>query len=118
MKRLGIVGVVTALVTMLTFTAAVADTPPGLLDRGFPVVCDGEETVAFGGNGRSAWIDGELYQAVLFEVTFTPFGEDPMTFVKQYGNGPKGDTIDCSAAGADQFGTFEFNVVAVKVPRK
>lgn len=75
--------------------------PPGLQAK-VPEVftCDGQETVVFGGNGRSGWVGDTLYVArsIHFEGTFTPADGSPsQTFVfdKTFGRGPAGETVNC-----------------------
>jgi hypothetical protein len=127
MRRLGVVGVVVALAMTLLAGSAVADppsgfTPPGL--TGDPYVCDGFESMVFGGNGRSGWLNGDLYQAVSAEGSFyfEPWEGEPESgeYYKTWGKGPAGDTVECtqSGSGEDAEGYFEWEVTvtAVKVP--
>jgi hypothetical protein len=95
--------------------------PPGLADSGEAYSCG----VVYGGSGRMGIVDGELYQAVSAEgsYTFTPTGGAPITdsFEQTWGQGPQGtDTMTCtqSGSGSDADGTwaFEVTVVAVRVP--
>jgi hypothetical protein len=131
MKRLFVAGVITVAAAAVSGTVAAAppgldgDPPPGLLNKGDTYLCDETESVVFGGNGRSGWLDGTMYQAVeaLGSWTFTPVGGDPIgeSWEKTWGKGPKsGEVVHCtqSDSGSDAEGewSYESTVTAVKVP--
>lgn len=131
MNRLLVAGLLTASVAAVSGSVAAAPPgldggpPPGLSDSGDVYLCDGAESVVFGGNGRTGWLGGSMYQAVKAEgsSTFTPVGGDPIeeSFSRTWGKGPKsGEVVHCSQSGSgvdpDGEWSFEITITAVKVP--
>lgn len=80
--------------------------PPGLeLDD--VLVCDGVETNIHAGEGRSGWYNGEKWTLVSVQTDF----EGETVFEKQYGGGPRGETVECTGS----FGPYELVLVLVAV---
>lgn len=121
MKRLGVVGVVVALAMTLSVGSAIAGPgsgdwhPPGL--TGNTYLCDGQESVVFGGAGRSGWLNGSLYQPTMFHFEVYFAGELVDEYHKTFGKGPQSDsTVECTATFEEDGLIGYFTVTAVKVP--
>lgn len=82
--------------------------PPGLQPADLVYECDGGLTATVSsGNGRSGWINGEKWALVSIDVTY----DGDSVYSKEYGNGPSGDTMSCSATD----GLFEVTINVVEV---
>lgn len=95
-----------AFVTSAAHAANENGPPPGL-DADSVITCDGVETTVQSGQGRSGWLNGEKWAIVTIEATF----EGETVFAKTYGNGPSGETMDCTGGS----GPFALFVTVVKV---